>query len=331
MADFYPVGDDQARIRWTIIDALRRYGTDSGRIGHAFAELHQLQAADLRALVAIMSAEGNGTPLTAGQLREQLGLSSGGASLVIDRLERAGHIRRARDHPADNRVVHLRYTDQGRATGLAFFGSLGDRARAILDGFTGDELQVIARFITAMADSTRQHVQELEGRLPGCARPSRKKRPRGPTPGRATPARPGSSAPRRRGACGGKFLHPAGSPRRMSARVPRTGAARVEWSWHVSLHAACGGRHGGRADPRNRGWHGCILFIDPATGKQIAVSDFTMNVGEHVLTAIVARLTKTAAGALDATVGTTLFTAGLSSARRARWCCSDSNADIGVR
>jgi len=149
-----------------IIDALRRYGTDSGRIGHAFAELHRLQAADLRALVAIMSAEGNGTPLTAGQLREQLSLSSGGASLVIDRLEQAGHIRRARDHPADNRVVHLRYTDQGRATGLAFFGSLGDRVHAILDGFTDEELQVIARFITAMADSARQHVQELEDRLP---------------------------------------------------------------------------------------------------------------------------------------------------------------------
>jgi hypothetical protein len=89
---------------------------------------------------------------------------------------------------------------------------------------------------------------------------------------------------------------------------------------------------------------GGILFIDPATGKQIAVSDFTINVGEGVLTAIVngdpkvrvpllalslggakiqagrhfvrvsgivARLTKTAAGALDATFGTTLFTAGL--------------------
>jgi DNA-binding MarR family transcriptional regulator len=171
VADFYPAGDDQAQIRWAIIDALRRYGTDSGRVGHAFAELHRLQPADLRALVAIMSAEGNGTPLTAGQLREHLGLSSGGTSLVIDRLERAGHIRRARDHPTDNRVVHLRYTDQGKATGLAFFGPLGDRAHATLDRFTGDELQVIARFITAMADSMRQHVRDLEGRLPK-ARPA---------------------------------------------------------------------------------------------------------------------------------------------------------------
>jgi DNA-binding MarR family transcriptional regulator len=167
VADFFPGDSDQARIRWIIIDALRRYGTDSGRIGHAFADRHQLQAADLRALVAILSAEGNGTPLTAGQLREHLGLSSGGASLVIDRLEQSGHIRRTRDHPTDNRVVHLRYTEQGKATGMAFFGSLGDRAHAILDQFTGDELQVIARFIAAMADSARQHVRELEGQLPG--------------------------------------------------------------------------------------------------------------------------------------------------------------------
>ena len=89
---------------------------------------------------------------------------------------------------------------------------------------------------------------------------------------------------------------------------------------------------------------GGILFIDPATGKEIAVSDFVINLKAAQLTAIVngnpkervpllslslahakvtagkhavrvtgitARLTKTAASALDATFGTTLFTAGL--------------------
>jgi len=89
---------------------------------------------------------------------------------------------------------------------------------------------------------------------------------------------------------------------------------------------------------------GGILFVDPATGKQILVSDFVINLKQAVLTAavngnpkvrvpllrlglghirvqagqhfvrvsgIVARLTKTAASALDATFGTTLFTAGL--------------------
>jgi DNA-binding MarR family transcriptional regulator len=160
---FYPA-DGESRIKWDIVDALRRYGTDSARLGHAFAALHQLQPADLRALVAIMSAEGNSTPLTAGQLREQLGLSAGGASLVIDRLQEAGHIRRARDHPTDNRVVHLRYTEQGMATGLAFFGSLGDRANSILGQFSPSELKTIHKFISAMADSMREQINDLETR-----------------------------------------------------------------------------------------------------------------------------------------------------------------------
>ncbi len=159
-----PAGDgaDTARLRWQIADALRRYGTDSGRLGHAFAALHHLQPADVTALVAIISAEGSGAPLTAGQLRAQLGLSAGGASLVIDRLERSGHIVRARDHPSDHRVVHLRYTDQGRATGQAFFGPLGSQVNAILDTFSAQELQVIRSFVTAVAESVREQVSARE-------------------------------------------------------------------------------------------------------------------------------------------------------------------------
>lgn len=89
---------------------------------------------------------------------------------------------------------------------------------------------------------------------------------------------------------------------------------------------------------------GGILFIAPASGKEIAVSGFVINLNKGVLTGIVngnpkarvplfslslakakiaagkhvvyvsgivVTLTKTAAGALDATFGTTLFTPGL--------------------
>lgn len=92
------------------------------------------------------------------------------------------------------------------------------------------------------------------------------------------------------------------------------------------------------------GHSGGIVFIAPSTGKQIAVSDFVINLKQKVLTAIVngnpkervpllslslahakvtasrhavrvsgivTRLTKTAASALDATFGTSLFTPGL--------------------
>jgi hypothetical protein len=89
---------------------------------------------------------------------------------------------------------------------------------------------------------------------------------------------------------------------------------------------------------------GGILFLDPASGRQIAVSDFVISVQRGLLTAIVngnpkarvpllrlslaharvragrhyvsvsgivLRLTKTAASALNATFGTSLFTVGL--------------------
>jgi hypothetical protein len=92
------------------------------------------------------------------------------------------------------------------------------------------------------------------------------------------------------------------------------------------------------------GHSGGIVFIAPASGKQIAVSDFVINLKQKLLTAIVngnpkervpllslslahakvtaskhavrvsgivTRLTKTAASALDATFGTRLFTPGL--------------------
>jgi hypothetical protein len=89
---------------------------------------------------------------------------------------------------------------------------------------------------------------------------------------------------------------------------------------------------------------GGILFLDVKTGKQILVSNFTINLGSHLLIAtvngnpkarvaifrlglahavlhvrghwvsargITVRLTKAAAGALNATFGTTLFAGGL--------------------
>lgn len=105
---------------------------------------------------------------------------------------------------------------------------------------------------------------------------------------------------------------------------------------------------GGKVNLRQlTGWfghNGGIEFISPATGRQIKVSNFVINIKQKVLTAIVngnpkvrvpllslslahakiaagkhavaitgivARLTKAAAGALDATFGTTLFTPGL--------------------
>ncbi|HTZ43456.1 MAG TPA: MarR family transcriptional regulator [Jatrophihabitans sp.] len=162
VADFYPAGDDPVRtVRLAIVDALRRYGADASRLGQTFAGQHRLQHTDLEGLVAIMTAQGTGRPLTPGRLRQHLGLSSAGTSYVVDRLERGGYVRRVRDHPTDNRIVHLRPTERGMAVGVALFAPLGRRTDEVMDQFSLGELLVVLRFVNAIADSMRAHLTEL--------------------------------------------------------------------------------------------------------------------------------------------------------------------------
>jgi DNA-binding MarR family transcriptional regulator len=150
--------DDATRI----VSALARYGQDASRLGQAFSALHDLQPADLRALVAISRGERAGEPLTPSRLREHLRLSAGGTSVVIDRLERSGHVARFRDHPGDNRVVHLRQTAAGAATTTEFFGPLA----AVIHGATADlspaEAAVVAAFLERAADALGAHLSRLE-------------------------------------------------------------------------------------------------------------------------------------------------------------------------
>jgi len=135
---------------------LRRYSVDAQHIGHAFANLHGLNATDLSALIAVMDAERVGVPITPGRLGEHLNLSSGSVTALLDRLERAGHIRRDRD-VTDRRKVLLRYADQGAELAMEFFRPLGRRTERVMAGFDDDELAVVQRFMAAMVASMREH------------------------------------------------------------------------------------------------------------------------------------------------------------------------------
>ncbi|HEU4347425.1 MAG TPA: MarR family transcriptional regulator [Actinoplanes sp.] len=151
-----------------ITDDLRRYAVDAQDIGHAFANLHGLNAVDLHALIAVMDAELRGDPITPGRLGDQLNLSSGSVTALIDRLERAGHIRRDRD-TADRRKILLHYADQGAALALQFFRPLASRTDGVMANFGEDELEVVHRFMAAMSASVREHRDALRAGRPESA------------------------------------------------------------------------------------------------------------------------------------------------------------------
>ncbi|MFJ6388296.1 MarR family winged helix-turn-helix transcriptional regulator [Streptomyces sp. NPDC091972] len=125
---------------------LRRMNGEINRLVQGFAVDHGLHATDIQALAAIMDAE---EPMTPGGLRRHLGLTSGAVTACVDRLERAGHIRRVRES-ADRRVVHLHYAPEARAAARSYFRPLAEATEAARSRFDERDLTVVVRFLEAL-------------------------------------------------------------------------------------------------------------------------------------------------------------------------------------
>ncbi|WP_424217413.1 MarR family winged helix-turn-helix transcriptional regulator (plasmid) [Streptomyces sp. BI20] len=125
---------------------LRRLNGEINRLVHAFAADGGLGPTDVTALALVLDAP---EPLTPGILGRHLGLSSGAVTACLDRLERGGHVVRARDE-TDRRVVRVHYAESSRPATRAFFAPLADAAERARERFSEEELLVVARFLDAL-------------------------------------------------------------------------------------------------------------------------------------------------------------------------------------
>ncbi len=128
------------------------------------AEHVGLSATDHKCLDLAVQAE---RPLTAGQIADLSGLSTGAVTGVIDRLERAGFVRRVRD-PHDRRKVLVEVSKGS----LSRYGDAYDGLWTALDktitDYTEDELAAIERWVTSMVAMLRAEAQRLaDGRRLG--------------------------------------------------------------------------------------------------------------------------------------------------------------------
>ena len=135
---------------------LRRLTVELDAVGQRFAGLHAIGRTDVRAMVAIMDAARRGEALTAGALGRAVDLSSASVTALVDRLERAGHVRRVRDAD-DRRRVALELSESAMAAGGRFFGGLQRDLMAAMEDYADDELAVVRRFLTEMTDVIVRH------------------------------------------------------------------------------------------------------------------------------------------------------------------------------
>lgn len=114
---------------------------------HAVAQRVGLGPSDSQ-LLSLLNLHG---PLTPGRLAEMTGLTSGTVTGVIDRLERAGFVRRERD-AADRRKVHVAPVPEAMGTMNEHYRQHGEHLAAVLRTRDAAQLRVIADFLSELTD-----------------------------------------------------------------------------------------------------------------------------------------------------------------------------------
>lgn len=142
-----------------LIALLREFTMETDRYIDAISARDSLYRTDLNALGVMMSAARSGATVTPGTLREALRLSSPATTALIDRLDQSGHVTRTRSS-MDRRQVHLEMTEKALETGGRLFAPLARHINLALDGFTEDELALLALMMRKITDSTIQARQQ---------------------------------------------------------------------------------------------------------------------------------------------------------------------------
>ena len=142
-----------------VADGLRALSTEIDRLDQAAADRYGLNRTDMRAL----DITGRYGPLAPTELARLLGFTTGGVTTVLDRIERAGYIRRQPD-PADRRRQVVQITEATAGRDREVFGDLIRQTGDLLATFTDDQLAVIDDFLTRARQLTAAYADTLSSR-----------------------------------------------------------------------------------------------------------------------------------------------------------------------
>jgi DNA-binding MarR family transcriptional regulator len=130
----------------------RRNTTESMFLLQAITERSGMNLTDLQC-ISILTSTG---PITAGRLAEEMGLTTGSVTGVIDRMEQAGYVRRERD-PKDGRRVIVRPVSEKLERAA---GSLGSQDRVLEELMSDYDERDLALFVDLMRKSTAMTREE---------------------------------------------------------------------------------------------------------------------------------------------------------------------------
>ncbi len=136
--------------------SLQRFGLERDRMRAVLASGANISATDLDA-IEHLEADG---PLTQRQLGDRLSLTSGAITMLVDRLEEGGWVRRRR-HPSDRRYILVELSAQAVERMPAAMVDYHNRIRAIAAQVPAQHREALRRFLQAAADAASLAAGEL--------------------------------------------------------------------------------------------------------------------------------------------------------------------------
>lgn len=147
--------ESQSQLFPALVRAVRLFIAGSSLFSQRVAEKLALHPTDLQFL-NLLDLLG---PMTPGALAQLSGLSSGGVTVVLDRLEKAGYVRRS-SHPSDRRSVLVGLVPARRRSVNAHYDAVQRQFESVLTGFSQQELQTVLRFLSVANEARPRAPQD---------------------------------------------------------------------------------------------------------------------------------------------------------------------------
>jgi DNA-binding MarR family transcriptional regulator len=151
----------RAELLAAVLREVRRMTAQSVLISQAVSERFGLSSSDLECLDLALLSGG----ATAGEFANVTGLTTGAITGVIDRLERAGYVRREKD-PADRRKVIVRARATMTRQIAPVYDSLQREMTALWSRYSDEQLALILDFLARSCDLAVQEIAKLQKKGP---------------------------------------------------------------------------------------------------------------------------------------------------------------------
>src|ERR1700740_2726949 len=141
-----------AQLRETVVRCLREFIAGSIMFNQQVADRVGLRLTDMQC-INVLELMGPSTP---GELARSTGLTTGGVTGMLDRLEKAGYVKRV-PNPRDRRSVLVRLNPTKFKKVQAFYGEINQRMAALLDETPDRELRSVVDLFAKMNAFRAEH------------------------------------------------------------------------------------------------------------------------------------------------------------------------------